>query len=346
MHVRCAIYTRQSVARPGDPELASCKLQREICKHFIWKHRHDGWMPLELLFDDEGRSGSTMDRPALSILITAVEHGLVDRVVVHRLERLTRSAHDWAKIQNTFNERNVPISVVEGDIYGNSDAVTQLRLNTLAAFEEFEREIISERLREGRAARRARGLRTAGRVPLGYSSDPTTKQLVLKPDEAKVVRRLFEYARSGMTPDRIAERANTRRFKKQHGAEGTWCARDVLRLLRNPAYAGRLPNGSKAVHEAIVRDALFDDVVSQLEGRRTRKPSSKGHWARGSTNDRFMLRGLLVCPRCNHRLTTSARASLDVDPPRYYRCRRARCRGAQLPAKALEKFFVEWLACP
>lgn len=342
--VRCAIYTRQSVTRRGEePELASCVLQRRACEQFIFENRDHGWIPLEWSFNDEGESGANMRRGALGRLIGAIEDGHVDRVVVHRLDRLTRSARDWVLMQSAFRERGVPITVVEGDVHGNSDAITQLRLNALAIFAEFEREMISERLRDGRAVRRARGLRTAGRVPFGYIADDETKQLVIHAREANVVRRMFADSDRGKLPVQIAEKANARRVLKKDGKRGTWCARDVLRILRNVAYSGRMRDGSDAFHDPIVARELFDRVEVAIARRRTREPRERD---RRSNNDPFLLRGLMVCAVCRHRMTTSARGSLDGDPPRYYRCRRTRCRQSQLPAAAIEAYVIDAITTP
>lgn len=178
--VRCAIYTRQSVARPDDPDFTSCDAQREACLELIRAHAARGWVPVEERFDDVGESGATIDRPALTRLLDRIAAGAVDGVLVHRLDRLTRSVRDWANLVGTFKRRGTKLTIVSGDIHLGDLAMSDLVLNVLATFAEFERELIGERLRDARAALRSRGIRNAGRVPFGYSSDPLSHQLVVQ----------------------------------------------------------------------------------------------------------------------------------------------------------------------
>jgi DNA invertase Pin-like site-specific DNA recombinase len=353
--VRCAIYTRQSVARPGrDPETSSCALQREACLALIAANAHLGWVAVDERFDDEGESGADTDRLGLLRLVASVAEGLVDRVLVHRLDRLTRRAADWAEIDSILREHDVAISVVDGGIHGATDAITRFRLNALAVFAEFERDMIGERLADARAARRARGLRVAGRVPLGYVADRATKQLVVVPAEAEIVRSMFADADAGMLPAAIATRAKEKGFVDKNGKTGSWSAKAVLRILRNETYAGLLSDGSAGVHEAIVDRALFDRVGEKIAARQTRTPTPRPE-AEG-TVDPFLLRGLLVCARCGKRMTTSSAgkvARLPISPPpgampalRYYRCRGSGCPRSQLPATAIEALVPKLFATP
>jgi DNA invertase Pin-like site-specific DNA recombinase len=213
-------------------------LQREACLAVIAANAHLGWIAVDERFDDEGESGADTDRPGLYRLVEGVVDGLVDRVLVHRLDRLTRRAADWAQIASIFREHDVAISVVDGGIHGAADAITRFRLNTLAVFAEFERDMIAERLRDARAARRARGLRVAGRLPLGYVADRATKQLVIVPEEAEIVRGMFADADAGMLPAAIAARAKDRRLVDKSGKTESWNAKAVLRILRKPELRG------------------------------------------------------------------------------------------------------------
>jgi site-specific DNA recombinase len=174
--IRCAIYTRQSVVRPNDTDFTSCDAQREACLELVRARAPDGWTALDERFNDVGESGATIERPALTRLLARVAAGGVDRVVVHRLHRLTRSVSDWANLVGTFKRRGTALTIVVGDIHLGDLAMSDLMLNVLGRFAEFEREIIGERLRDARAALRRRGIRNAGRVPFGYSSDPLSHQ--------------------------------------------------------------------------------------------------------------------------------------------------------------------------
>jgi site-specific DNA recombinase len=163
--------TRQSVAR--DTDFTSSETQREACLALIHAHQSKGWVPIEEHFDDTGESGATMDRPALERLVERITGGGVERVVVHRLDQLTRSVADWSTLVGTFRRYGTELTVVAGDIHLGNLAMSDLVLNLLATFAQFEREIIGERLRDARAALRARGLRNAGRVPFATLRIPS-----------------------------------------------------------------------------------------------------------------------------------------------------------------------------
>ncbi|MCA3012304.1 MAG: recombinase family protein [Myxococcaceae bacterium] len=275
--VRCAIYTRQSVVRGGgDPALASCVLQREKCLDFVRAHERHGWRALDERFDDEGYSGATVERPGLERLVELIAQRGLDRLVVYRLDRLTRSLGDWFRISAMLQRQNVKLSIVAGALDADSGALARMQLNTLAVFAELEREMIGERLANARALRRSNGHRTSGRVPLGYASDPQTKQLVIVEAEANIVRWFFAEAASGARTVELVTRANDLGFAMKSGRRGSWTGREVLRLLRNPAYAGRLSDGAPAVHTPIVSPEQFDRVQGIIAGRQTRPSTARG----------------------------------------------------------------------
>ena len=163
-----------------------------------------GWIALDERFDDVGESGATTERPALQRLLERIRAREVDRVVVHRLDRLTRSVRDWATIVGTFKRYGTQLTVVAGEVHLGDVAMSDLVLNVLATFAEFEREMIGDRLRDARASLRRRGIRNAGRVPFGYTADPLSRQLVVKPEQAAVIKRMFEMAADGTPPSTIA----------------------------------------------------------------------------------------------------------------------------------------------
>jgi site-specific DNA recombinase len=347
--VRCAIYTRQSVAHGGgDPALASCVLQREKCLDFVRAHERHGWRALDERFDDEGYSGATVERPGLERLIELIAERGVERLVVYRLDRLTRSLGDWVRISAMLQRQDVKLSIVAGALDADSGALARMQLNTLAVFAELEREMIGERLANARALRRANGHRTSGRVPLGYASDPRTRQLVIVEAEANVVRWFFAEAASGARTVELVTRANDLGFAMKSGRRGSWTGREVLRLLRNPAYAGRLSDGAPAVHTPIVSPEQFDWVQEIIAGRQTR-PSTASGPVDGNI-DPFILRGLLACGRCGRKMATGTgtrrtrRATTEV--PRYYRCRTSSCRGGQIIAAEAERIAFEAVSAP
>lgn len=351
--IRCAIYTRQSVARPGaNPTLASCRLQRDACFRFIAAHLAQGWLPIAEDFDDEGESGGSIERPAFQRVLERIDEGLIDQVVVHRLDRLTRSVRDWGRIQTSFDQHSVKLAVVAGALETGTTAAAGFQLNMLASLAEFERSMISDRLRDARAARRQRGLRSAGRIPFGYASEPHTRQLLVVPAEAPIVKLAFNLAAKGLNPAQIAQSLNKGPHAKPD-APRNWIPRTVLRMLRNRTYLGLMPDGSTSIHDEIVTQALFNRVAASLDQRRTRTATPR---PRVDGVDPFLLRGLLVCAQCGARMTTTSRAKIKPLPPtghgrvpsdRYYRCRGANpCRGSHVSAEYVENGLIELMATP
>jgi DNA invertase Pin-like site-specific DNA recombinase len=164
---RCAIYTRRSVPRPGDGDFTSCDAQRDACLARVGANALEGWIAIEERFDDVGESGATTDRPALQRLLERVARREVDRVVVHRLDRLTRSVRDWATIVGTFKRYGTHLTVVAGDLHLGDVAMSDLVLNVLATFAEFEREMIASGF-----ATRGQHCEVAGSgTPDGFRSD-------------------------------------------------------------------------------------------------------------------------------------------------------------------------------
>lgn len=200
---RCAIYTRQSVARRND-DFTSCDAQRDLCLARIRANAFQGRLALEERFGDLGESGATMERPALQRLLDRVAAREVERIVVHRLDRLVRSVRDWSEIVGTLKRYGTALTIVAGDLHLGDLAMNDMVLNMLASFAEFERELIGERLRDARASLRSRGIRNAGRVPFGYSADALSRQLVVRPAQAQAVKRMFEMAAAGAAPSAIA----------------------------------------------------------------------------------------------------------------------------------------------
>ncbi len=230
-----------------------------------------GWYPIGERFDDEGYSGATIERPGLERLIARIQDGDIQRVIVYRLDRLTRKLTDWALFARVFERFNVGLTIVHGAIDAEAGSLARLQLNLLATFAELERDMIGERLADARAAKKARGERAAGRVPLGYAADPKTKQLVIVESEAAVVRWFFTAAGSGKSTAELVARANALRLVAKNGKRGEWSARAVLRLLQNPVYAGRRPDGATALgRDRVVR--VHDSAAPRWStGRRGRR---------------------------------------------------------------------------
>src|SRR6202022_137831 len=186
--VRCAIYTRKSSEEGLEQEFNSLQAQREACEAFINSQRHEGWVCLRTAYDDGGFSGATMDRPALQQLLADITAGRLDTVVVYKIDRLTRSLADFAKIVEILDTKDASfVSVTQQ--FNTTTSMGRLTLNVLLSLAQFEREVIGERIRDKIAASKQKGMWMGGNVPLGY--DASERTLIVNPAEAETVRRLF-----------------------------------------------------------------------------------------------------------------------------------------------------------
>jgi DNA invertase Pin-like site-specific DNA recombinase len=193
--LRCAIYTRKSSEEGLEQEFNSLHAQREACEAFIKSQRHEGWSFLPQAYDDGGRSGGNMDRPALQLLLADIRAGKVDAVVVYKIDRLTRSLADFAKIVEIFDARGVSfVSVTQQ--FNTTTSMGRLTLNVLLSFAQFEREVTGERIRDKIAASKKKGMWMGGVPPLGYAAKD--RKLVVIETEAETVRHIFRrYAALG-----------------------------------------------------------------------------------------------------------------------------------------------------
>src|SRR6202790_4063478 len=186
--IRCAIYTRKSSEEGLEQEFNSLQAQREACEAFIKSQRHEGWVCLPDGYDDGGLSGATMDRPALQQLLAEIQAGRVDIVVVYKVDRLTRSLADFAKIVEILDARGVSfVSVTQQ--FNTTTSMGRLTLNVLLSFAQFEREVTGERIRDKIAASKKKGMWMGGLVPIGY--DVVDRCLVVNQTEAETVREIF-----------------------------------------------------------------------------------------------------------------------------------------------------------
>src|SRR5438876_2960654 len=186
--VRCAIYTRKSSEEGLEQSFNSLDAQREACHAFIVSQRHEGWRALPVRYDDGGYSGGTMDRPALKRLLDDVQGNRIDTIVVYKVDRLTRSLADFAKIVEALDARGVSfVSVTQQ--FNTTSSMGRLTLNVLLSFAQFEREVTGERIRDKIAASKRKGMWMGGRVPLGY--DVKERKLVVNSEEAHRVRTIY-----------------------------------------------------------------------------------------------------------------------------------------------------------
>src|SRR5271167_58597 len=186
--VRCAIYTRKSSEEGLEQSFNSLQAQREACEAYIASQRHEGWHAIPQQYDDGGFSGGNMNRPALKQLLEDIAAGLVDTIVVYKVDRLTRSLTDFAKMVEAFDEKGVSfVSVTQQ--FNTTTSMGRLTLNVLLSFAQFEREVTGERIRDKIAASKKKGMWMGGVVPLGY--DLKGRQLVVNPKDAKIVQEIF-----------------------------------------------------------------------------------------------------------------------------------------------------------
>src|SRR5450755_3023045 len=187
--VRCAIYTRKSSEEGLEMSFNSLDAQREACQSFIASQRQEGWTALPTPYDDGGYSGGSMERPALRRLLDDIENGQVDTIVVYKVDRLTRSLADFAKIVEALDARGVSFVAVTQQ-FNTTTSMGRLTLNVLLSFAQFEREVTGERIRDKIAASKRKGMWMGGVPPLGY--DVRDRRLVVNRPEAVTVKHIYE----------------------------------------------------------------------------------------------------------------------------------------------------------
>ncbi|MEZ5920084.1 MAG: recombinase family protein [Parvularculaceae bacterium] len=265
---RCAIYTRKSTEEGLDQAFNSLDAQREASESYIASQRHEGWRAIATRFDDGGHSGGTMERPALKALLAEIDADRVDIVIVYKVDRLTRSLADFAKLVERFDAHNVSfVSVTQQ--FNTSNSMGRLTLNVLLSFAQFEREVGAERVRDKIAASRKKGIWTGGNPPLGY--DNIDKKLVVNEGESKVVREIFAlFQQNGSVREiiRIASAKGWTTKPRANGTGGQPLTRGPLyHILKNPIYAGLIRGGAdlyEGKQEAIISRAQWEAVQHQL----------------------------------------------------------------------------------
>jgi site-specific DNA recombinase len=255
---RCAIYTRKSSEEGLDMAFNSLDAQREACESYIASQKSEGWVLVRDRYDDGGVSGGTLERPALRRLLTDIDEGLVDIIVVYKIDRLTRSLMDFSRLVEVF-ERNEVSFVSVTQSFSTTTSMGRLTLNMLLSFAQFEREVSGERIRDKIAASRRKGMWMGGTTPLGY--EVRDRKLVVDPEHAPTVGTIFErFVRIGSLTALVraleADGVRTRR--------GAPLDKGYLhRLLRNPVYIGKAVHKGASYdgqHEAIIPQPLWDKV--------------------------------------------------------------------------------------
>ena len=297
---RCAVYCRVSSDERLDQEFNSIDAQKEAGQAYIVSQRAEGWIPIADDYDDPGFSGGNTERPALKRLLADIDAGKVDIIVVYKIDRLTRSLADFAKMVDLFDRRNVSFSAVTQQI-NSATSMGRLMLNVLLSFAQFEREVTSERIRDKIAAAKRKGMWMGGVPSIGY--DVVNRQLVINEAEAVVVRRIFEEMLTIGSPTQIAanltaDGITTKAWTTQEGQtrSGTRIDKKYLhKLLRNRIYLGELSHKGiwyPGAHPPIIEQALWDKVHAVLaKDSHARSVETK---IRSRTD--ALLRGLLYAP--------------------------------------------------
>jgi site-specific DNA recombinase len=284
--LRCAIYTRKSTEHGLELEFNSLDAQRDACEAYIKSQASQGWKTLPEQYDDPAYSGGNLNRPALKKLLADIEARRIDVVVVYKIDRLTRSLADFAKLVEAFDTRSISFVAVTQQ-FNTTTSMGRLTLNVLLSFAQFERELSSERVRDKIAASRRKGKWTGGTVPLGY--DAMDKKFVVNKTEAETVRVIFRrylelqsFSKLVADLDRrgiVTKRRSTKVTKYNGGIPFTYGP--LAYFLKNRIYLGEVHHGGKwfeGEHEAIVDRATFDRVqqllVTKANGRNAKRSES------------------------------------------------------------------------
>jgi site-specific DNA recombinase len=283
--VRCAVYIRKSTEEGLDQAFNSLDAQREACAAYIISQRHEGWSPVATVYDDGGFSGGSMERPGLKRLLADVESGRVDVIVVYKVDRLTRSLAEFAKIVEVLDARGASfVSITQS--FNTTTSMGRLTLNVLLSFAQFEREVTGERIRDKIAASKKKGMWMGGPLPLGY--DVHDRKLLVNEPEAEIVRLIFERHRDlGTIQDLMTDLAargvrSKRRVMRDGRKTGgePYRAGALTHLLRNVLYTGRISHYEEIYageHDAIIDEQLWN-VSQALLDRSTPRPRT-GHVA-------------------------------------------------------------------
>jgi site-specific DNA recombinase len=269
---RCAIYTRKSSEEGLEQDFNSLHAQRESCEAYIKSQRHEGWTPLSSLYDDGGYSGGSTDRPALKRLLADVQSRLIDVVVVYKVDRLTRSLADFAKIVEIFDAAGVSfVSVTQQ--FNTTTSMGRLTLNVLLSFAQFEREVTGERIRDKIAASKQKGMWMGGWVPIGY--DRKDRTLSINEREAVTVRTIFDLFLRLKNVQRVQDelarlKLTTKPYATPRGRAvgGLSFARGHLyKILSNPLYIGEIEHKGvryPGQHPRLIDAGTWDAVQTQL----------------------------------------------------------------------------------
>ncbi len=310
--IRCVVYTRKSSEEGLEQAFNSLDAQREAGLAYIASQKHEGWVLVPTQYDDGGYSGGSTDRPALQQLLADIHAGKVDVIVVYKVDRLSRSLGDFAQMMTLFDKHQVSfVSVTQQ--FNTTSSMGRLTLNILLSFAQFEREVTGERIRDKFAASKKKGMWMGGNPPLGYNV--CDRQLVVVPEEAALVRRIFQLYLETHSLLRMMQilREEGHTQKRWQTAEGNWrgggkfTIKSLNKILRNVRYQGRVPHGKEnypGQHDAIVEDTLWNAVHDTI---RHQQSGERQRW-----HCEFLLRGKMKTHEGYHITSSTARKSKIV----------------------------------
>lgn len=341
--IRCAIYTRKSTEDGLDKEFNTLEAQRESGENYVKSQAYQGWEIIPTHYDDGGYSGGTLKRPALQQLLQDVENGMVDMIVVYKIDRLTRSLIDFAKLVEVLDRNQCSfVSVTQN--FNTYDSMGRLTLNVLLSFAQFEREVITERIRDKVNASKKKGMWMGGFLPIGYVS--INKKLTIIPEEAAVVRLAFEKYLLFRSETMVAEWLNENGYTTMSKGNGKFTHARISKMLRNVVYVGKVPHKDKVYegqHEAIVSQELFDKVQELKKQNRT------GRLAPSRFMEHALLKGFIYCDCCQSAMI-STKSNKKNKVYEYYTSVRAvkegfkNCKVGSIPAGELDNFVLQQMA--
>ena len=350
--VRCAIYTRKSTDEGLDQEFNSLDAQREAAQAYITSQRQEGWIALPDHYDDGGYSGGTLERPALKRLLRDIEAGSVDIVLCYKVDRLSRSLLDFTRIVEVFDRCGVSFAAIT-QAFNTTTSMGRLTLNILLSFAQFEREIITERIRDKIAAAKKKGKYCGGAPALGYDVDHEKHRLVVSPDEAKLVRHIFRRFVQLRSTTELVRELNAKKMltkswitvKGRRREGGQWNKAHVYYLLNNRSYLGQVEHKGQIYpgeHEAILTREAWDAVQAVF--------SDNTHARGNATRTRSMalLKGVVHCGHCGCAMTPTYTRK-NGRQYRYYLCIQAAkrvdhdCPVRTVPAGNVEQVVMQQL---
>ena len=262
----CAIYTRKSSDEGLEQNFNSLHAQREACEAYIKSQQGEGWAASKEEYDDGGFSGGTMERPALQKLMADIKNGQIKIIVVYKIDRLTRSLMDFARLVDLFDEHGVTfVSVTQS--FNTTTSMGRLTLNVLLSFAQFEREVTGERIRDKIAASKKKGIWMGGPVPAGYRVED--RELIIVPEDAELIRMIFDTyleVKSVRRLKRILEEQDIKtpvwvsNTGREHGGR-PFSRGHLYKILKNPIYVGKIPHKNKAYdgqHDGIITQDVYD----------------------------------------------------------------------------------------